>query len=91
MTIEKILNLFEYHNFIELELDEDGVKLILQMDDFKEFYSLIDTYIIDNEIYLKALSKTWFSLNITDILIFYGIDKDCLISKLEDNCSKNCL
>jgi hypothetical protein len=89
MTIEKILNLFEYHNFIEIECDEDGVKLILQIDDFKDFYSLIDKYMIDNEIYLKALSETFFSLNITDILTFYGIDKDCLISKIEDNRSKN--
>lgn len=73
MTIEKILNLFEYHNFMKVECDEYEVKLILQMDDFKEFYSLIDKYIIDNEIYLKALSETWFSLDITNILVFYGI------------------
>lgn len=83
MIAEEILELFKYHNFIELECDEDEVKLILQMDVFKEFYSLIDKYIIDNEIYLKALSETWFSLDITNILVFYGIDKDCLISKLD--------
>jgi hypothetical protein len=67
MIAEEILELFKYHNFIELECDEDEVKLILQMDVFKEFYSLIDKYIIDNEIYLKALSETWFSLDITNI------------------------
>ncbi len=85
MTIENVLNLFEYHNLLKIQLDEGEVKLILQIDDFKNFYSLIDTYIIDNEIYLKVLSETWFSLNITDILIFYEIDKNNLISKLNLN------
>ena len=84
MTTENLLNLFEYHNFIEVEWDKDEVKLILQINDFKEFYSLIGQYLIDHEIYLKALSETWFSLNITDILIFYSIDKNFIVSKLED-------
>ena len=83
MIVEEILELFKYHNFIELECDEDEVKLILQINDFKGFYPLIGKYLVDNEIYLKALSENWFSLNITDILIFYSIDKNYLVSMFD--------
>ena len=78
MTEDSLLELLENYNLIKIEIEFDEVFLILDVEQFKVFYNMILEYILSNDIYLKAITEVLFSLNITEILEFYQIDKNIL-------------
>ena len=80
MTTQDILNLFETYSNIQGSYEDSRFVLTFQIDVFREFYALISEYHINNDLHLKVESQLWFSLDVTDIFVFYEIDMDILVN-----------
>lgn len=80
MTTQDILNLFETYSNIQASYENSRFVLTFQIDIFREFYALIIEYSINNDLHLKVESELWFSLDVTDILVFYEIDIDSIVN-----------
>lgn len=80
MTTQDILNMFETYSNIQGSCEDSRFVLTFQIDVFREFYDLIGEYHISNDLHLKVESGLWFSLDVTDIFVFYEIDIDSIVN-----------
>ena len=80
MTTQDIFNLFESYSNIQASYEDSRFVLTFQIDIFRKFYALICEYHVNNDLYLKVESELWFSLDVTDIFVFYEIDIDILVN-----------